>query len=227
MILDGRNRYRACIGAKVVMRFEELADGADPVRFVIDHNLRRRHLTDDQRRMVAARLANMGRGQPSVNAANGGIKREEAAKLLAVDAAGVERAKVVLARGADELQRAVDERRLTVRTAADIATLPIEQRWEKARRLMSSGTRLRPLRRALHALHHRPGGFHLVVCHLAVGGDDLDHPHNSLRRSSPRSRWERANGACDGILARRSETGSRIGRLHSGRRLRYLKSPAS
>lgn len=124
MILDGRNRYRACIGAKVVMRFEELADGADPVRFVIDHNLRRRHLTDDQRRMVAARLANVPQG---AHFANGEMSRTEAARMLAIDTAGVDRAKVVLARGADELQRAVDERRLTVRTAADIATLPIDR----------------------------------------------------------------------------------------------------
>src|SRR3954468_3138018 len=43
-ILDGRNRFRACIKAGVVPVFEILPDGQDLLRFVVDRNLRRRHL---------------------------------------------------------------------------------------------------------------------------------------------------------------------------------------
>ena len=130
-ILDGRNRYNACIKAGIEPRFEELQDGVDPLQFVIDHNLHRRHLTDDQRRMVAARIANLGKGRPDEkNPPHGGISQKQAAEMMSVDARGVEKAKAVVSKGARELQDAVDQNRVSVRTAADLASLPVEQQRE-------------------------------------------------------------------------------------------------
>jgi hypothetical protein len=61
-ILDGRNRYRACAEAGVIPKLEDFEDFSDfdaptdPVAFVISKNIRRRHLTAEQKRDVIAKL---------------------------------------------------------------------------------------------------------------------------------------------------------------------------
>jgi hypothetical protein len=90
---------------------------------VIDRNLNRRHLDESQRAMVAAKLANMKRGDnqhTSIEATS----KERAAELLNVGRASVERAKKVQTKGDPELQRAVDTGEISVSAAASIADLP-------------------------------------------------------------------------------------------------------
>jgi hypothetical protein len=51
-VLDGRNRYRACLQAGVEPKFVEFQNG-DPISFVISSNAQRRDLTKAQRAAVA------------------------------------------------------------------------------------------------------------------------------------------------------------------------------
>jgi hypothetical protein len=60
-ILDGRNRYLACKQAAIEPRFTEYP-GDDAAGDVVSINLRRRHLNESQRGMIAAKLANVIRG---------------------------------------------------------------------------------------------------------------------------------------------------------------------
>jgi ParB-like chromosome segregation protein Spo0J len=55
MILDGRNRYRACEAAAVLQRLVPF-EGNDPAAFVIGKNIHRRHLSAEQKAEMLAKL---------------------------------------------------------------------------------------------------------------------------------------------------------------------------
>jgi ParB-like chromosome segregation protein Spo0J len=121
-ILDGRNRYRACLVAGVEPAFT-VYTGDDPISYVVSLNLKRRHLNESQRAIVAAKLATLKLG---ANQHSEGPSIEEASRLLNVGHASVERAKTVQRDGAAELIQAVERGGVSVSAAADIATLPVE-----------------------------------------------------------------------------------------------------
>ena len=100
-ILDGRNRYRAAMSVGVDCPKEEYT-GTDPAGYVVSLNIHRRHLTESQRAMAAAKLANMTVGQPEKNSANlQNTSRAEAAKLLNVSERSVNTAKKIERQGGD------------------------------------------------------------------------------------------------------------------------------
>lgn len=98
-ILDGRNRYLACMKAGVDPRFEEFS-GNDALSFIISENLNRRHLNESQRAIVAARLANIEHGgnrkNQTANLRLDKVSTETAASMLNVGKRSVELAKEVL-----------------------------------------------------------------------------------------------------------------------------------
>ena len=80
-VLDGWHRYNAARSAGVTPEFRNFK-GDDPAGFVMALNLQRRHLTDDQRSMIAAELS-------AINAADG---IEDAAATVNVPASKAKRA---------------------------------------------------------------------------------------------------------------------------------------
>jgi ParB family chromosome partitioning protein len=129
-IIDGRNRWRACVIAGVepaTRTYEGDDDGL--VKFVLSLNLQRRHLTTSQRQMVAARVATLEQGRPDKTAESGGLTQVDASKLLNVGVTGVKAARIVQEKGVPELIAAVDEGDMSVTKAADVARRPeYEQR---------------------------------------------------------------------------------------------------
>jgi len=132
MILDGRNRLRACEAAGVEPAFTAYT-GDDPISYVISLNLRRRHLDESQRALVAARLEQLKHGgdrKSEHQDANWHLDREDAASLLNVGVRSVARAAEVRDHGAPELVRAVEQGAVSVSAAADIAGQPIDEQRE-------------------------------------------------------------------------------------------------
>lgn len=60
VILDGRNRYKACLKLGIVPKTRPCFP-SDPLDFVLSANLSRRHLTTSQRAMLGAKLKAMQR----------------------------------------------------------------------------------------------------------------------------------------------------------------------
>ena len=126
-IIDGRHRYLACLQAGVEPQFVVVPHGCDLNALVISLNLRRRHLNESQRAMVAARLETLGQGQRASSARDANLHvctRDEAAQMLAVSRRSVANAAKVQVDGVPELGVAVDSGALAVSTAAELARLP-------------------------------------------------------------------------------------------------------
>lgn len=124
-ILDGRNRYREGRAAGVALFYREFGsapgDGDDPLDFVLDHNLHRRHLNKAQLAALAARLETLRRrGPPGADAP---ITRADAVRLVndAVSERSVASAAIVRDQGAPELRAALDAGAVSVSAAACVA----------------------------------------------------------------------------------------------------------
>ena len=136
-LLDGRNRVRACQAAGVKPEFRQY-DGDDPVQFVWDMNVNRRHLTETQ--VAVARLKADGitaeikaaglvrrPGRPAASETNlqggsipkGRTASEIAAKSIGVSKATVERVSRVL-KDAPELVADMEAGKLSARAAERI-----------------------------------------------------------------------------------------------------------
>src|SRR3954463_11995565 len=98
-IIDGRNRWLACQRGGVECRARTYSPEVETIiPFVVSRNRHRRHLTTAQRAAVAADIANLARGDnqhsrehPSIE----GTSQAQAAKLMGVSVASVERAAAV------------------------------------------------------------------------------------------------------------------------------------
>lgn len=94
-ILDGRNRYRACMELETEPRFKTVNGSTDPLKYVISKNLTRRHLSESQRALVAGRLSNMPGHRPNKSLNLDSYSMEQAAKLFNVSRATVAMVKAV------------------------------------------------------------------------------------------------------------------------------------
>ena len=157
-ILDGRNRYRAAVEAKVlpadlnevtasqlkyIKQFVPMG-APEPshdelLAFVISKNLHRRHMDISQRSMAAADAETLrhGANQHTAGDANLHLRRETLATQFNVSERSVADAATVRQKGTAELGEAVRQGHIAVSVAAKAATLPETDQREIAEKAAS------------------------------------------------------------------------------------------
>lgn len=121
-VLDGRCRLKACEIAGVEPHYQTYG-GNDPVGFIISANLKRRHMNESQRALVASRIATLSHGgdRRSDQAANLHLdipKASVAAALLNVSERSLAYAAAVRKHGTAEIINDVETGKITVSAAA-------------------------------------------------------------------------------------------------------------
>ena len=139
-VIDGRHRVRACQILGLTPKTREWDGNGSLLEFIVSANLRRRHLKENQRAMVAARMLphfeeealerknnkSVVKSQHMVNLPYGPA-RELAGKCLNVSGKSVDYARNLLDHGIPAVITRVDAGQLAVSTAAKIAALPPEE----------------------------------------------------------------------------------------------------
>lgn len=140
MILDGRNRYKACEINGITPRCEEYS-GDDPLGFVVSHNLHRRHLSESQRALVAAKWARLKHGSDGFrgNQYKSGkspigdspqtetTTRNKAAELLKVGTTSIDRAKRAMKHGIPEIVSMMESGEISALAASQVSQLPKDE----------------------------------------------------------------------------------------------------
>jgi len=121
-VLDGVHRQDACLNVDVEPRYEKFF-GDDPLTFVLSSNLSRRHLSESQRAMIAAKIAALPKGSHGPK----GLTHKQAGRMLKTSDRSIKRAKTVHKQGTPELVAAVEADEISVAPAAEIAKLPKDQ----------------------------------------------------------------------------------------------------
>ncbi|WP_246681587.1 MT-A70 family methyltransferase [Mesorhizobium sp. B1-1-2] len=154
MVLDGRNRLAACRFAEVEPVFTEFV-GDDPLDFVLSLNLRRRHLSESQRAMVAAQIVDWDRGINQATAGSANLPTREAARRLSISERAVIAAKRIRDHGAVELVEAIRSGRVSVHAGEALSNLAVEaQREVLAREEREIVARAKEIRAARQKLRH-------------------------------------------------------------------------
>jgi hypothetical protein len=138
-ILDGRNRWMACLKINKKPKTIEV-NPADPIAYVLSLNLQRRDLDEGEKAMVGGRAKALYEKQAKERMKAGGEKkgvdncpypnsekgraRDKAGEAVGVSGKQVDRAVKVLTKGSKELIAACDSGEVAVSAAAKIAALP-------------------------------------------------------------------------------------------------------
>lgn len=124
IVVDGHNRYEICTAHRLKFPIEQkdFASRDEVKLWMLREQGGRRNLSESQRAMLAAQVANLTKGKPvNVSMDTLSKSRKDAAREFKVGEAQVSRAKEVITKGTPALQKAVTNNKVSVRAASTIA----------------------------------------------------------------------------------------------------------
>ncbi len=139
-VIDGRHRVLACQKLGLTPKTREWDGQGSLLEFIVSANLRRRHLKENQRAMIGARMLPQFEEEALLRKKSGGVvdfnhpanlrygtAAHQVALLLSVSERSITSAKKLREHGIPSLISRVDEGKLAVSTAAKIAEFPPEE----------------------------------------------------------------------------------------------------
>jgi hypothetical protein len=154
-ILDGRNRYNACLDAGVEPRFTPYK-GNNAVAFVVSRNLTRRHLGEGQRAMIAKKLATLEHGQRQTGKFAGVTTQAQAASMLNVSERSVRTAGAIIDNAVPEIVKAVEKGTVSLSAAAKFAKQPKKEQAKQVREANTPPDAVKAHRKGLSTRSGRP-----------------------------------------------------------------------
>jgi hypothetical protein len=140
-LIDGRSRARACRELGLDLRLQDWDGRGSLVAFAASLNLHRRHLSEGQRALVAARIKPLFEAEARQSMLAGkaidplanlpqGPARDQAAALMGVSPRTVEAAGKVLKHGTPELIQSVESGQVSVSAASHLTELTHDEQRE-------------------------------------------------------------------------------------------------
>jgi N6-adenosine-specific RNA methylase IME4 len=124
-VVDGLQRLRACKELGIAPQYASVQNSEETItEFIVSMNLKRRHLDESQRAMIASSLAKLGKGK-KLNTAHA-VTQAQASAMLNVSIDSIQRARSVETNGIPLLVQAVQAGSLDVTNASAISTLDAE-----------------------------------------------------------------------------------------------------
>jgi hypothetical protein len=172
LILDGRNRLRACKLAGVEPTYETWRGEGSPAAWIVSQNLHRRHLTVSQRAMMGAGLVPLfaaeakergrdhaGKFARTNEESTPGRARDKAAEAVKVSPRALEDAVTVTERAPPEVVEAVKAGKTAVSAAAKATRKPKKDKdWKSSLTIIVPHSALSSVIRALRKMGFKGGG---------------------------------------------------------------------
>ena len=124
MILDGWNRFKACMLAGVAPSYAPLREGLDPWAFVMGSNFHRRHMTPAERVGVMLLKAQMDGERSILNAPT----VTELERELDVSSGTAHKAQQILKANDPDLAEKLANKEISLERAAEVSKMPKEDR---------------------------------------------------------------------------------------------------
>lgn len=193
-IIDGRNRYKACLLAGIDPEDHMIeVDPDDPVAYVLSMNLHRRQLTTPQAAVCAQRARKMydeaakkrqkqskGRGQkkgqdncPDLNEDDDppGQARDKAGKAFGISGVTVDRARRIMRDGIPEVAEALEAGKLSVAGGVKIVASPKQDQKKLLEAKLDKAITRKP---KTARINKRPNQQHISSELVETTGDNLD-----------------------------------------------------